>query len=162
MVWTTNDAYVRQFPETLQGIPVRMVEKQITAAQVLTLNATPVTVLASPGAGRFILPEFTIIYKSAGTAYAGIAVGEDLALRYTNGSGTILQVSETTGFLDQATAQTRVLNGLQSAAATALAELNPTANAAVVAHMLAGEIITGNSPIRIRMFYRVVPSTLTV
>jgi hypothetical protein len=162
MVWTTDEAYLRQFPEKLQGAPLRLVEKQITAAQVLTLNATPVVLIPAPGAGRFVLPDITIFFKSAGTAYAGIAVGEDLALRYTNGSGTILQASETTGFLDQATAQTRVVTGLQSAAATGLFEVAPTANAAIVVHMLAGEITTGNSPIRIRTYYRVLPSTLTV
>lgn len=160
-MYTTEDSFIRQFPEKLQGWPLRMVEKNITAAQSLALNATPVSVIPAPGAGKFILPIHTIWFKPAGTAYGGIAVGEDLALRYTNGSGTILQVSETTGFLDQATAQTRVVFGLQSAAATALVEFTPTANAAVVAHMLSGEIITGNTGFRCRVYYRVLPTVIT-
>jgi len=133
----------------------------VTSAELLALFATPISVVAAPGANKAITPFLWIAFKPAGTAYAGIAAGEDLVLRYTDASGTIVSGIETTGFLDQATAQTRYALVPQSAVGTARVELNPTANAALMVHMTAGEIITGNTGLLIRVFYRVLPTVLS-
>jgi hypothetical protein len=120
----------------------------LTSAQILALNATPIQVIAAPGANKAIVlleAEAYLAYNSA--AYAGIAAGEDLALRYTDGSGTILGTFETTGFLDQTSSQIRRILG---------AALTPVANAPLIAHMTAGEIITGNSPLKLRIRYRII------
>lgn len=126
----------------------------LSSAQVLALNATPISVLAAPAAGtahRILAVE---AYKPAGTGYAGIAAGEDIALRYTNGSGATLATIEATGFLDQATAQSRF-------GAVVATDITPVAAAAVVAHMTTGEITTGDSTIYLRITYRIVPTTFT-
>jgi hypothetical protein len=82
-------------------------------------------------------------------AYNGIAAGEDLAFCYTDGSGAQVGTVETTGFLDAgADAHRNVLFNGTSA---------PVANAALVAALLVGEIATGNSPLKVRVRYRVVP-----
>ncbi len=123
----------------------------ISSAELLALNATPKTLVAAPGAGKALIlidAQLALTYNSA--AYAGIAAGEDLAIRYTDGNGAQLAVVETTGFLDQATSQYRHVYPLADAAKV------PAANAALVAHMLTGEIITGNSPLKIRVRYRTV------
>ena len=122
----------------------------ITSPQVLALNATPRQVIAAPGAGLAIVLEDAQLYKSAGVAYAGIAAGEDLAFKYTDGAGLQIAQVETTGFLDQATAQHRHVRP------TTAAEFNVTANAALVLHLLVGEIITGDQPIKVRTRHRQV------
>lgn len=133
----------------------------ITSAQLLALNATPITVVAAPGAGLAIIPQRVVIYKPAGTAYAGIAVGEDLVLKYTNGSGAqCSSVIETTGFLDQTTAQTRVA-GMPGSVTTTAGDYAPVANAAVVLHLLVGEITTGTSPLYVRTFYDIIKTVFT-
>lgn len=135
--------------------------KQVTSAQVLALNATPQTIVAAQGAGKAIIPIQMKIYKPAGTAYAGIAAGEDLVLKYTNGSGTqITGVVEATGFLDQTTAQTRVVKFIGSTGATA-ADITPVANAAVVLHLLTGEITTGDQPLHVELVYNVTDTVFT-
>jgi hypothetical protein len=130
----------------------------VTSAELLALNATPKTLIAAPGAGKILWPEYMLIHKPAGTAYAGIAAGEDLALKWTDASGTVLMTCETTGFLDQATAQERI--ALAYRAASGASQITPTANAALVLHMLTGEIITGDSPLYVQIFYRLLKSLI--
>jgi len=122
----------------------------ITSAQLLALFATPITVLDAPDAGFAWLIDRVVAYKSAGTAYGGIAAGEDLTLKYTNASGAICAQLETTGFLDQTTAQTRAVRGTST-------DLTPVAAAAIVAHMLVVEITTGDSPLKLRITARLIP-----
>lgn len=134
--------------------------KIITSAQVLALFATPKEVIAAPPTGDMIVPRLMQIYKPAGTAYAGVAAGEDLVLKYTNAAGQQCSgVIETTGFLDQATAQTRVVGMTGSTGATA-SDLTPVPAAAVVLHLLTGEIITGTSDLIVRVWYDILTSTL--
>lgn len=117
----------------------------LTAAQVKALNATPITLVAAPAAGTanvLLDVQFFLDYNSA--AYAGIAAGEDLAVRYTNGSGDILATIEATGFLDATADAFR----FQTVVATSI---TPAAAAAIVLHMIAGEIITGDSPLKVRI-----------
>lgn len=129
-----------------------LAEVTITTAQLLALNATPVELVAAPGAGKANVLEEATFYKAAGTAYDGIASGEDLSVKYTNGSGAEVAQVETTGFLDQATAQVRH-------AKAAVAAVAPVANAALVAHLLVGEIATGDSDLKVRVRYRIIDTS---
>jgi hypothetical protein len=125
----------------------------ITSAELLALNATPKTLIAAAGANLAIIPQLVLVRHAGGTAYGGIAAGEDLVLKYTNGSGTACSENiETTGFLDQTTAQIRAVRG---------AATTPVANAAVVAHLLTGEITTGNFDLIVRVWYDIVPTNFT-
>lgn len=141
---------------------VRIKDVTLTSAQVLALNATPVSVIAAPGANKAIIILGVATTKAAGTAYDGINVNEDITLKYTDGSGATLATIETTGFLDQATAQARYSypSSWATNAATALLAITPVANAAVVAYMTTAEIATGNSPVKMRIYYRVIPTVL--
>lgn len=128
----------------------------ITAAQVLALNATPQTVVAAPDSGFAVVVNRVRVHKTAGTAYAGIAVGEDLVLKYTNASGAqACGVIEATGFLDQTTAQTRVA-GFPGSTSTTAGDVAPVSGAAVVMHMLTGEITTGDSPLYVVVDYDII------
>ena len=127
----------------------------VTSAELLALNATAQAVIAAPGAGLAIVPVFGLVYKPAGTAYSGIAAGEDLVLKYTDASGAICSSTiETTGFLDQTTAQTRSFFHLDGSPAL-------VANAAGALHLLSGEITTGDSPLYLRINYRIVDMVFT-
>lgn len=129
----------------------------VSSAELLALNATPKTLVPAPGANLALIFEGATVHKPAGTAYGGIAAGEDLAVKYTNGAGAELGQGEATGFLDQTTAQLRHIR--PHTAASAISSITPVANAALVLHMLVGEITTGDSPLHVRVFYRVVPAT---
>jgi hypothetical protein len=133
----------------------------VTSAQLLALNATPQTIILAPDTGIAVIPTRMAIYKPAGTAYGGIAAGEDLVLKYTNGSGAQCSgVIETTGFLDQTTAQTRVV-GMPGSTGSTAGDYAPVAGAAVVLHLLTGEITTGDSPLYVRVWYDLCPTVFT-
>lgn len=138
------------------------VDITVTSAELLALNATPIEVVAAPGADKAVVFEGAVIHKPAGTAYGGIAAGEDLSFKYTDGSGLEVGVCETTGFLDQTTAQTRVVRPQTGAlSAGTVSSFTPVANAAMVLHLLVGEITTGDSDLLLRVYYRVVPTVLS-
>lgn len=134
---------------------IRYAEVTISAAEMLALNATPKTLVAAPGAGKMLVFHGAVAildYNSA--AYAGIAAGEDLAVKYTNGSGAAASTTlETTGFLDQTSDQIRTHKAIAT-------DLTPVANAALVLHLASGEITTGNSPLRYKVWYSVVSTGL--
>ena len=119
----------------------------LTAAQIKALNATPVQIIAAPGAGKGIVVEKALLTKSTGIAYDGIAAGEDLTLKYTNGSGATILTAEMTGFLDSAA----LLMHNQPASGSLV-----TANAAVVAHMSTGEVATGTCTVLVEVDYTIV------
>ena len=143
----------------LQSTGMQALDVTILPAAMLTLNATPVTLIPAPGAGLMLIFEgahLSMTYGSA--AYAGIAAGEDLAIKYTGTGGLQVGSCETTGFLDQTSNQLRFVRPY--AAASLVSDITPVANAPLVLHMLTGEIITGNSPLKLRVFFRLLPSLL--
>lgn len=156
-----NDELIINRRDGIQEIIGAVTTATISSAQLLALNATARTVLAAPEAGLALIPTRVAIHKPAGTAYSGIAAGEDLVLKYTGTAGAQCSgVIETTGFLDQATAQTRVVGAPGSTGATA-GDIAPVAAAPIVLHLLTGEITTGNSPLYVRIWYDVINTVFT-
>jgi len=151
-----NTGVGNQVINILDGVgEMRAVDKIVSSAEILALGATPITLVAAPGIATKYL-EFlgaSVFLDYGGTAYASDA-GEDLAIRYTGGSGTIVSTQiDGTGL--HATADT--LWALRPANATSELETALTANAALVLDNVgSGEVITGNSPLKIRVYYRIL------
>lgn len=148
----TNDDLVN-LVDTVYAQAVAAVEyttdKTITSAQMLALNATPISLVAAPGAGKIIVPKRAVLfldYNSA--AYAGVASGEDLSFRYTDGSGNQVGTVETDPFLAATADAYRVVEFSGT--------YTPVVNAALVLHLLTGEITTGNSPLYVRTQYAII------
>ena len=147
-----TDARCKTYADTLYApiydMPLKTATVTVSASELKALNATPKTLLAAPAAGKALIlvaVELWLDYNSA--AYAGIASGEDLTIKYTNASGDAQVTVETTGFLD-ATAD--AFRYVTPAAGT----LTPIAAAPLVLHLLSGEITTGDSPLKVRVTYR--------
>lgn len=124
----------------------------LTTAQILALNTTPITLVAAPGAGKAILVRSlyaTITYNSA--AYSCNAAG--LIARYTDGSGTAPGAVLTQGFCQSSANAVQVVE-MSSTAYT------PTVNAPIVLHAGAANPTTGNSAIKVRVYYVVAPHPL--
>lgn len=124
----------------------------LSTAQILALNATEIEVIPAPGAAKMnVVERMVAMIEFNAAAYAGIAAGEDLVLRYTDETGDIIGTIETTGFLDApADAWSVMQHGTDVA---------PLANAAIFAHLLIAEVITGDSPVHLAIWYRTLPAT---
>lgn len=137
-----NTAAAKGFPVVLEEVTVRL-----TPAQMQALFTTAQT-LVRARAAEVIIPFSVMVYKPAGTAYAGIAAGEDLSIEDANAVNFI--TIETTGFLDQTTEQYRYGEKAVQANKATGKGVN------IRAKLLVGDITTGTSPIWITMaFYRV-------
>ena len=123
----------------------------LSTAQILALFATEISVIPAPGAAKMNVVERMVAMIEFNTAaYAGIAAAEDLVLRYTDDVGDIIGTVETTGFLDApADAWGVMSHGVDVA---------PLVNAAIVAHMTTAEVITGDSPVHLAIWYRTLPA----
>ena len=123
----------------------------LSTTQILALFATPIEVLPAPGAAKMnVIERMVAMIEFNANAYAGIAANEDLVLRYTNASGDIIGTVETTGFLDAPADAWGVMSHGTDVA--------PLANAAIVAHIANAEVITGDSPVHLAIWYRTLPA----
>ncbi len=134
----------------------------IATADVKTLNASPVVMIAAPGATlAVVIDNVYLFYDYDSTAYDGIAAGEDFLIEYVN-SGTDILIIETTAFMDQAGDEARFakpsLYGQDDTLGDGLDLLNE-ANDAVHITILIDEIATGDSPLLYRIHYHIVNLT---
>lgn len=131
---------------------IRFAEVTVSSAELLALRATPKTLVVAPGAAtvlEFVSAMLLLDYNSA----AYVEAGDNLAVRYTGTTG--VQASdtiETTGFIDQtADTLTTARAKLDVIAAKTACENQP-----LVLHNIGGaEFTTGNSPMRVKINYRV-------
>jgi len=135
------------------------VDVAITSTELLALQTTVKELVAAPGANKILAFKYAawfLDYNS--TAYAGIAAGENLDIRYTDASGVLVGAQETVGFLDQTSDKHAIT---YPAVTSGVTDIIAVTNAALVA-CLSGAIITGNSPLGVRVFYDTIDiSTLS-
>lgn len=140
------------------SVVYRKQDTLISTAEVLALNATPIVVVTAPGAGKAVIFDGALIfYDFNSAAYAGIAAGEDLVFRYTgSGNDEVSAHVETTGFLDQTNDETRYGIGVGVDGSALDHDLTDNEDEAIQLALLVGEIITGDSPLKVRVFFREV------
>ena len=129
---------------------IRYAEVSITPGAIATLQATPFELVAAPGAGK--VSEFISAVPILDfTAPAFTEAGDNLVVRYTNGSGLIVsQTIETTGFIDQSA--DKITNALPKIDAIGM-----VVNAALVLHNIGAAEFggSGGSTLRVKVAYRV-------
>lgn len=147
VVMTQNEALAdsdQDFTPVVYGEEVFQTEVTFTSAQLLAGNTTPKVLVPAPWAWYAIVVDKIIL--SVDYAAAAYATNTTLEFRYTDASGTKV-TADVANMLD-ATADTLIsVGGIE-------AELELTANAAVVALVATGDPITGDSDVKIKTIYR--------
>ena len=127
---------------------LQYVDKQLTNAEMLAVRATPIDVVAAPGANRaIIVHKILIVSDSVGAAYTEST--DNLALEYSGGQD-ILTI-ETTGLIDSGDVQIRTMGAPE-------AVLTPSVNESVrLFNSGDGEFGAGNAAntFSIRVWYSV-------
>lgn len=123
---------------------LRYADTSVTAAQMDTLNATPVSLVAAPGAGKVIQFMGQVVYNDFVTTAFELGTGT-LDVRYQNSSG---------GLAGQMT------NAFVESAADAYSTVAPLTcvalvNQALVLHASA-DVTAGAGNLKIRTYYRIV------
>jgi hypothetical protein len=137
----------------VEAVGLTSVNVTLSPAQIILLRATPITLIPAPGVGNVIELVEGGAYLSYGTAaYVG---ANNLQLKYKDGTGAAAsEPIPATGFL-AATVSTAV--GIEKISTGAPVAKTVADNQPMVIHNVgASELTTGDSPIRIRLVYRVV------
>ena len=135
------------------GAPIRYAQVAISNAELAALRATPKELVAAPGTG-LVLEFVSIALFLDYTAPGFTETADNMAVRYTDGSGTIVsEAIECTGFIDQ-TADTMTTG---RAKVDVIAAKAACENKALVLHNTGdGEWAnSGGSTMRAKVAYRV-------
>jgi hypothetical protein len=127
----------------------------ITTTQLLALYTTEQTVIAAPGENKaIIIVGITLMLDFATVAYDGVASGENIEVRYTGKSGALVCTVETDPFI------TSAADAIVYIEPTTAALIVPVANAPIVFFMAAGNIATGDSPLKYKIEYKIIDTVL--
>lgn len=149
-----DEGIARDVMGKLDGI--KQVDKIVTTAQVLALNGTPIAVLPAVGSG--IYPQFVgayvfLDYNSA--AYADDA-GEDIVFQNLSGGSVVSQTLDGAEFDGTADALLWAGPNNDDASETNTLVANGGFEVAIAGST---EWATGDSPLKIRLFYRLIKKT---
>ena len=128
-------------------------EIAVSSAELLAINATPKTLVAAPGAGyvtEFCSAMLILDYVSAAYANNGL-----LGIYETDASGALVSGTTTLASFLGKTADTIVKLNPETEAAPSLVGQEYLENKALVLTQATGESITGDSPIRVKIAYRI-------
>lgn len=139
----------------------RVATGTVATGDVLALNATPVELIAAPGANKaIVVDEIQLFLDHGGTDYAADA-GEDLTIEYSGGTDIAVIDNDAVTFLT-ASADAHWLGknfALYDASVAGTGDgvlLSGFDNEAVNMTIATGEVITGNSDIKYKITYHVV------
>lgn len=125
----------------------------VSSAEMLTLRATPKQLVPAPGAGKILMLDSAWLQLDFNTS-AYTESTDNMAIKYTDASGVTVSIEiEATGFVD-ATVDTsvRALPVLNATVANSAAE-----NQALVLNNIGdGEYASGDSPVLVNIYYRVI------
>lgn len=129
-------------------VATQVARTQISSAQILALNATPVQIAPAPGVGRVILVDRILLKMvRTGTAYAS---GGALEFRYTNAAGSKVSADIAASVVTTGGAGTEF-----NTVAGVVTTLTPVANAIIVIDNATGAFTTGTGTAVIEVYYKI-------
>ena len=134
----------------------------ITTGEILALNATPKTLIASPGANNVIVVDEIQLFLDFNTAAYVADAGEDITFQYATGNTVVASIDNDNVVLLTAVADAHWIgrpNALYDVQAAGTGDgilLTNIDDEAIEVTIAAGEVITGDSPILWKIKYHIV------
>lgn len=138
--------------DTSNTVKEKSIQVALTNAQLLAIFATPVQIIAAPAAGSSIYIESVVLYKPASVA-ATIGSATNITLGYTAGTA-LTGTQAVTGFLDQTTAQTRLMF-------QAITSITPTAATGITIRLAGADVTTIDTGMIVMVNYKIIPTILS-
>ena len=132
--------------ESFRGVFSKVRQFQLTSAQILALNTTPITIVPKFLNSFIIVEGITAELNFNATAYAN---ANNLEFRYTNGSGAKVTADMASSFINSAATAYNHVAGVTT-------ELTPVLGADIVAFVPTADPITGDSVMNLFIRYRLV------
>lgn len=120
----------------------------IATASVLTLNGTPITIVASPGAGKYI----EVVSASATMTFNSAAYATNTNLQLICAGADVAQVTNPTILIATVTKNTKFVDGQTPTAG----QTQIIADTALQVKVATGNPATGDSDIKVKVSYRIV------
>lgn len=134
----------------------------LTSAQILALNATPITLIAAPGANKTIIVDEIQLFLDYNSATYVAGAGEDLTFQYATGNVGIAAIDNDAVTFLTASADAHWLckpAGIYAASVAGTGDgvlLTTIDNEGIEVTIASGEVATGDSPIKWKIKYHVV------
>lgn len=120
----------------------------IPVASVLTLNGTPITIVAAPGSGKYI----EVVSASASMTFVSAVYATNTTLQLIQEGSQTAQMENTGMLISSITKNTRFIDS----AAAAAGNTQITTNAALQVKVATGNPTLGDSIVKIHCVYRIV------
>ena len=121
----------------------------LSTAELLALFTTPKSLVAAQGAGTIVEFVSALLAYDYNTTVYTVGTAGDLQVKYTDGSGAAASSTRAcTGFIDQASDQLSLIEKVDGTVV-------PVVNAALVLTCATANPTLGDSPINIRITYRI-------
>lgn len=143
-----TDNGIKYIPVVDSDGVARSVSLTIASADVLTLNGTPLTLIAAPGAGKAI----ELLFFSTEVEYGTAAYATNTTLQLITDTATTPQGSDQDILLSTVS---RVLRG-RAATVSGTSDTMLIENKALLVKVATGNPTAGDSDITIRAYYRVI------
>lgn len=123
-------------------------EIKITTAQILALNSTPITIVAAPGASKYI----EVVSASANMTYVSAAYATNTTLQLINTGADVPQVTNTTILISTTSKNTKFIDGQTPTAG----QTQIITNTALQVKVGTGNPTAGDSDITVYVLYRII------
>lgn len=120
----------------------------LSSTQILALNTTPLTIVAAPGAGKYI----EVISASATMTFSSVAYATNTTLQLIQEASQTAQMENTGMLISTITKNTRFIDS----AAAAAGNTQITTNAGLQVKVATGNPTLGDSIVKIKLVYRIV------
>lgn len=120
----------------------------IVSASVLTLNATPITIVAAPGVGKYI----EVVSATSAMTFVSAAYATNTTVQLISAGADVAQLQDTAILLSTVTKNTK-FKDVTSATAGQTQIID---NAALQVKVATGNPITGDSILEVKIIYRIV------